>query len=816
MVGVNHSGARWAGALVCVVLGAALQVQQSTVWPVATYAGGVGAALCLWVALSHRPAGRVPQWLGGLLAGLLLGGGVAGLQAHQRLGERLDPALEGRDLVVSGTIAGLPRHDVGVSRFVFEPQEAWLDDKAVMLPRRILLSWHAGFDGRELNAGPGPELKAAQRWRLHVRLRRPHGALNPHGFDFELWMFEQGLGATGYVRSGHTAQAQLLAAPGGHWVQRARQWVRDRIEAAVPDARSAGVLSALVVGDQAAIDRDDWDIFRITGVAHLMSISGLHVTMFAWIVGLLLRRLWAWQPRWGLRVAAPVAARWGGLIAALAYAVFSGWGVPAQRTVWMLAVVVLVAQSGRRWPWPMVLAAAAALVCLLDPWAVLQPGFWLSFVAVAVLMAADAGPWAAASLEPSMAGSRLAGWLRRWRGTAMAGLRTQWVATLGLAPLSLVFFQQVSLVGLLANLVAIPLVTLVVTPAGILGVMVPGAWPLAAWLVEQLSALLAMLARWPWAQWTTAAAAPWAMACGLVGGALLTLPLPWRVRVLALPLVWPLLWPLVDRPSPGTYELLALDVGQGTAVLVRTARHTLLYDAGPQYSRDSDAGRRVVVPALQALGEQRLDLLMLSHRDADHVGGVRAVLQRYPDTPVSSSLEPGHPLRAGMALHRRCEAGQSWVWDGVRFSVLHPGPHDAAPPLKPNQVSCVLRIEAAGQVALLAGDIERGEEARLVAAQGQALASQLLLVPHHGSRTSSTAPFLAAVRPQVAVFQAGYRNRFGHPAADVLSRYERHGIAVVTTAQCGAYRWQGGQGRCERDLRRRYWHHGAVEPQGAP
>ena len=816
MVGVNHSGARWAGALVCVVAGVAAQVQQSALWPVVAYAGAVLTALCLWAGLVRWPAGLVRQWLGGVLAGLLLGGGVAGLQAHHRLGDRLDPALEGRDLIVTGTIAGLPRHDVGVSRFVFEPEDARLGDEAVVLPSRILLSWYAGMEDRELLAGPGPELKAAQRWQLRVRLRQPHGAFNPHGFDFELWLFEQGLGATGYVRSGRSAQAQRLAPPAGHWVQRARQRVRDDIEEAVGDERSAGVLSALVVGDQSAIDRDDWDLFRITGVAHLMSISGLHVTMFAWVVGLLLRRLWAWQPRWGLRLAAPVAARWGGLIAALGYAVFSGWGVPAQRTVWMLAVVVLVAQSGRRWPWPMVLAAAAALVCLLDPWAVLQPGFWLSFVAVAVLMAADGGRWAAASLEPSVAGSRLAGWLRRWRGAAVAGLRTQWIASLGLAPLSLVFFQQVSLVGLLANLMAIPLITLVVTPAGILGVVLPGAWPMAAWLVEQFSAVLGLLARWPWAQWTTAAAAPWAMACGLAGGALLTLPLPWRVRALALPLICPLVWPLADRPLPGSYDLLALDVGQGTAVLVRTARHTLLYDAGPQYSRDSDAGRRVVVPALQALGERRLDLLMLSHRDADHVGGVRAVLARYPDTPVSSSLEPDHPLRSDMVAHRRCEAGQSWVWDGVHFSVLHPGPHDAAPPLKPNQVSCVLRIEAQGRVALLAGDIERGEEARLVASQGEALAAHLLLVPHHGSRTSSTPPFLAAVRPEVAVFQAGYRNRFSHPAADVLSRYQRHGIAVITTARCGAYRWTEGQGRCERDLRRRYWHHGVVEPQGAP
>lgn len=812
-----HSGARWMGLLPAIVGGAAWQLQQASLWSGGLHAGFVAVALALWwVAAGPWCRGNGWQAACGVAAGLLLGAGAAGLQAQARLAERLDPVLEGRDLIVTGVVASLPRHQPGSLRFVIAPEQALLDGQPVRVPPRLLLSWYAGHGAQELDASPGGELKAGQRWELAVRLRQPHGGLNPHGFDFELWLFEQGIGATGHVRSGRHRLARLLDLRAGQPLQRMRQQVRDAVEEAVPDGRAAGVLAALVVGDQSAIDREDWDLFRVTGVAHLMSISGLHVTMFAWGVAGLTRRLWARRPAWGLRLPAPVAARWGGLVAAAGYAAFSGWGVPAQRTVWMLAAVVVLAQWRRRWPWSLVLAAAAAVVALADPWALLQPGFWLSFVAVAILMASEGSRWATATLEAAPAAGRLTAWMARWRSVLAAGWRTQVLATVGLAPLTLVFFQQVSLVGLAANLVAIPLVTLLVTPLAMAGVIWAPVWALAASCVQALCAWLGWLATWPWAQWTTAAVPMGVAAAGLAGGWLMTLPLPWRLRLLGLPLLWPLLFPPAARPAPGQFELLAADVGQGTAVLVRTAGHTLLYDAGPLYGRDSDAGQRVVLPLLQALGERRIDLLMLSHRDADHVGGAGAVLQQYPATPVSSSLEPGHPLLAAMASHQRCQAGQDWTWDGVRFTVLHPGAGDQSPPLKPNQVSCVLRVEAGGRVALLAGDIERGEEARLVRDQAEALAADLLVAPHHGSKTSSTAGFLAAVDPRIAVFQAGYRNRFGHPSAEVLRRYEGRAVEIITTARCGAFRWSGGVGGCERDRRRRYWHHGLATHQGAP
>jgi competence protein ComEC len=798
-------------------------------------AAGLGLALAglLWLVW---PARWPPGWRAGCaglacaLAGLL----IADAQAGQRLRQTLPDAWEGRDLRLTGVVATLPQTGPQGVRFVLEVDADSLDpppgmDRAA-LPRRLALAWytawgHAAAGPASVPAVPAvPVVRAGERWRLTVRLRRPHGLFNPHGFDRELSLFEQGVRATGSVRRG-----ERLEAAAGQPVQRWRQWVRDGIEARVPDPRAAGVLTALAVGDQGAIEPGDWDIFRSAGVAHLMSISGLHVTMFAWLAAALIGWAWRRSARAVCWCPAPRVARWGGLAAALAYAVFSGWGVPAQRTVWMLAVVTLLWQGGRRWPWPWVLLAAATVVTAGDPWALLQPGFWLSFMAVALLMISPA-PGEPLRARPPAGGGW--GW-RAWQAgreagravgrAAREGLRTQWVATWGLAPLSLVFFQQVSVVGLAANLVAIPLVTLLITPLALVGAAWPAAWSLGAWLVQQLSQLLGLLASWPAAVWTVAVAPGWAQAAGLLAGGLWMARLPWPLRALALPLVLPLLWPAASTPPPGHFELLAADVGQGTAVLVRTQRRVLLFDAGPTYSRESDAGRRVLLPLLQALGHARLDRLVLSHRDTDHVGGAPALLGGLPIDSLWSSIEPRHAVQlqadALGVPSQRCEAGQSWQWDGVRFDVLHPPAADYARPLRPNALSCVVRVQgASGASALLTGDIEKAQEAALVAAQGEALASTVLVVPHHGSGTSSTPDFLAAVRPAVAVVQAGHRNRFGHPAPQVLKRYEGQGIPVRSSPRCGAWRWRSEApveaARCERDLRRRYWHAGNAAPAG--
>ena len=384
---------------------------------------------------------------------------------------------------------------------------------------------------------------------------------------------------------------------------------------------------------------------------------------------------------------------------------------------------------------------------------------------------------------------------------------------MGLAPLSLIFFQQLSLVGFAANLLAIPVVTLLITPLALLGVLLPPLWSLGAAVVSALEAVLAGMAATPVAVWHAAAAPPWAVAAGLLGAVVAVLPWPWRLRALALPLMLPLLAPPVARPAPGSVELLGADIGQGTAVVLRTATHTLLFDTGPAWGPPGvDAGERVLVPLLRALGERRVDTLVLSHRDSDHTGGAASLAQALPVATLVSSLEAGHPLRA-LAPHRPCTAGQRWRQDGVDFEFLHPGAATlaaATPARRANTLSCVLRVQAAGGAsALLTGDIEAAQEAALVREAAARLRSTVLWVPHHGSRTSSTADFIAAVAPRVAVVQAAHRSRFGHPAPAVMARYAAAGVPVIATPACGAWRWRStaAAGVCTRDQGRRYWHH---------
>lgn len=803
-------------------VGAALQLREAALQATSVYAACVlfGVLLLIPVLVVRR------HWVMGVCAAMglvLLAFGTTGGRASLRLAQALPPTLEARDLQLTGVVASLPQRTSNGLRFRFEVEQATLGGTAVELPSLVSLGWYYGFDDDAAPSAAQRELRAGQRWRFTVRLRQPHGLANPHGFDQELRWFEDGVRATGSVRD---ASAPLLIdRSAAHPVERLRQRMRDAIEAAVPDMRAAGVLTALAVGDQSAIEREDWELFRRSGISHLVSVSGIHVTMFAWLAGMAIGAGWRRSVRAMTWAPTPTAVLWGGFAAALAYAVFSGWGVPAQRTVWMLGTVTLLRSAGLRWPWLLVLLTAATVVTVVDPWALLQPGFWLSFAAVGLLMASgdvrtmtpeinDSDPEASAPARPPI-------WRRaivKLRGHVNGGLRTQLIATFGLAPLTLVFFQQLSLVGLAANLVAIPLITLVVTPLALLGCIVPALWTAAAAVVSMLTGWLSWLAGSPDVLWSVGVAPWWAQAAGLLAAALLVMPLPWRLRVLALPLVWPLLLPPRELPPVGQFELVAADVGQGTAVLVRTRGHLLVYDSGPQYSSDADAGQRVLVPLLRARGDHRIDTLMLSHRDTDHVGGASSLLEGLPVDELTSSIEDTHPLRLQARQQgipaRRCEAGQRWEWDGVRFEVLHPAAGDYALALRSNAMSCVLRVQGAGEgvgSVLLTGDIEREQEIRLLREQPEALRSEVLIVPHHGSKTSSTAAFLDAVAPRVAVFQAGHLNRYGHPAEQVLARYRERGIARIDTPSCGAWTWRSGSEAgalsavCERAEARRYW-----------
>ena len=816
------------------LFGVALQLQQATrASPELTLACGLLAMVLLFVLHGVRRASLslfnqrtrlqlALQWGLVFLAMLLTGWASTQWRASRFEAQALSPDLQGKDLVLTGRVAAMPQRSEAGLRFRFDVDSAQYQGQAVNVPPSIYLGWYSGrgasatplvnddpASDETAEAGGRPpakssDLVAGQQWRLTARLKAPHGASNPHGYDFELWLWEQGLQATGYVRDGpRDATPTLLQSTWQHPLEQARQRVRDAIflqlvpsdQAGSERARWAGVVAALVVGDQQAIDRADWDVFRATGVAHLMSISGLHVTMFAWLSAMGLAWLWRRSTRLCLSFPAQNAGLWGGLVLALLYALFSGWGVPAQRTIGMLATASALRAVGKHWPWPLVWLFICAVVVAWDPWALLQAGFWLSFVAVGILFASATGENNAVSAS------------RGWRARVRAFFREQGVITLALAPLTLLLFGQVSIIGLVANAAAIPWVTAVITPLSMAGVVYAPLWNCAAWAVQALAWVLAQGAALSWATLSVAQAPLWAGFAGVCGGVLLVMPLPWRLRLLGLPLILPVLLWQAPRPDAGEFELLAVDIGQGNAVLVQTATHALLYDAGPSYSRESDAGHRTLVPLLRAL-DVHLDTVMLSHRDSDHTGGAPAVLAMQPQAQLISSIEDSHPLQAQRPA-QRCLAGQHWVWDGVHFEVLHPRAEHYDAGQKSNAMSCVLRVRNGRSTVLLVGDIERPQEAQLLAADAP-LKADVLLVPHHGSKTSSSPPFVDAVSPTLALVQAGYRNRFGHPAPVVLERYAERGIRVVDSAHCGAAHWQSmapDRVSCQRESGQRYWQH---------
>lgn len=779
-----------AAALVGVPAGAAVQLMQATLWTAQGWAVCAGCALAALIAACGSRRWPGAGWRVAIvffLAAALCSFTATGVRALAYAGHALPQALEGRDLVAVGTIASMPQWTATGQRFEFEV-ESVQGAMGQPLHGPWLLAWYSR--GVEGEGGATEVLRAGDRWRLGLRLRAPHGQLNPHGHDHELQLWDEGLHATGYVLDRPPA---ARISEGGWGLQRLRQHVRDAIFARVADPAQAGVIAALVVGDQRAITRSDWDVFRATGVAHLVSISGLHVTLFAWCAAAMVGAGWRRSQRLSLAWPAQHAGLVGGILFAIGYALFSGWGVPAQRTVWMLVSMALLRLSGRRWPWPLVWLAAMAVVVCIDPWALLQAGFWLSFVAVGILFASGRTEGA------------------HWRRL----LREQAIVTLALAPLTLLLFGQMSLVSLPANLLAIPWVTLVVTPLGMAGVVLAPAWDAAAWAVQAMGWVLCWLAEVPAAVWTSATPPLPLAVIAMAGALLLVLRLPTALRMLGLPLLLPVLLWQTPRPPPGEFEVLAVDVGQGGAALVRTAGHGLLYDTGPRWGPESEAGSRVLVPLLRSLGE-RLDTVVVSHRDSDHSGGADAIRAAQPEAQWWLSYEAPHLGRAA----RPCMAGQAWEWDGVRFEFLHPQPRDyGAAGLRPNAMSCVLRVSAragTGPAVLLTGDIELAQERRLMQdtladpMAAALLRADLLLVPHHGSRTSSSAAFIEAVAPRLAVVQAGWRNRFGHPVATVVQRYGDAGVPVHNTATCGAATWSSMRpdvAVCERERRRRYWHH---------
>lgn len=678
--------------------------------------------------------------------------------AQWALDDRLAPALDGETVWLEGHIAGLPAQSADSVRFELADASA----RRGALPRVLRLSWRGG-----------PALQTGQRWRLAVTLRRPTALLNPAGFDSQAWLLSRRIGATGSVKAG-----ELLAETAGSW----RQPIRQRLQAVDAQGRE-GTLAALILGDTSAVPRDDWQTLQATGTVHLLVVSGQHVGMLAAMVyGLIagLARLGWWPARmpwlpWACGLA---------FAAALGYGLLAGFQVPVRRACIMLGMVLLWRLRYRHlglWlPW----LAAMVLVLLAEPLVSLQPGFWLSFSAVAVLILAFAG--------------RL-GRLRWWQAWG----RAQWCVAIGLLPAMLALGLPVSLTGPLANLVAVPVVSLGVLPAALLGAaLLPlsglgesGLW-LAGGLLNLLFAGLAWLAeRQP--AWLPLGVPAWVWALIMLGAVLVLLPAGIPLR----PLGWPLLALALYPPQPdiatGRVLVTQLDVGQGLAVLLRTRQHSLLYDAGPRQG-DSDMGERVVVPVLRHFGLRTLDLMVLSHAHLDHTGGAGAVSRALPVGRVIGGETAGLPA----ALNARpCQSGAQWQWDDVQFSLWR-----WADARDSNPASCVLLVEARGERLLLVGDIDAAAEQALINS-GLRVDAHWLQSPHHGSRTSSSKAFVQQVRPQGVLISRGQGNGFGHPHPTVMGRYRALRIVPYDNAELGALSIElGAYGKLSAQReQRRFW-----------
>jgi competence protein ComEC len=692
--------------------------------------------------------------------------------AMDRLADRLPESLEGTDIPVKGIIADLPEQDERRTRFDFIVTES-----TQKLPSTLRLSWYY----------PDQPIKAGQHWSFSVKLKRPHGSLNPGGFDYERWLFTEGVGATGYVRS---SPKPVLLGRDSAWSSIAvwRQSITDRLSLTLSDRPNIALIKALTIGDGNSITQNQWDVFRKTGTTHLVVISGSHVGLVAGLVYFLVLKLWAWTGllAWSPHRVAAVAA----MLVAVFYAGLAGFSVPAQRSVIMLTIVMfaIILQRNTR-PFN-TLAVALFAVCAVDPLAVLSAGFWLSFLAVSVIVYAVAG-----RLGKS--------------GYIFEVIKINWVTSVGLAPLLLLFFQQVSLISPLANFIAVPVISLLVVPLSLLAVLVMDGSPLLAsklfiiadTALQALWWLLARLAELPLATISHAQPSVWALVFAIPGILLLLAPRGIPARWLSLVMFLPLVFTPPEKPETGSIKMTLLDVGQGLSAVVQTANHWLVYDTGAKFSAESDMGQSALLPFLRLQGADRVDKLIISHGDNDHIGGAASLMRGIPTEQVLTSV----PQQLSEYSPGMCATGQSWIWDKVRFTVL--SPQHAF--VSENENSCVLKIQSEQGAVLLTGDIEALAESWLIETYGKNLNANVLIAPHHGSKTSSTIGFLQAVKPEYVLIPAGYRNQFDHPHHDVLQRYQQIKAKWFNSADSGAItiNVRGGSWIVQslRDTESRYW-----------
>lgn len=699
--------------------------------------------LCLVTFICYRKI-----WILGFIVGLLW----CAYQAQFAIENKLAADAPLKVSQVQGLIASIPETYPDHISFEF------LQD-APSLPRKIKLSWYFP---------PEHTPKAGERWQLTVKLKPPFGMMNPGGFDYEKWLFSQGIGATGYIKK--AADNQRLAKSKYWQINDWRFQLQQHIQSIIPTASQLPLIVGLAIGQRDDISQSQWQVLRQTGTSHLMAISGLHIGLAAGLGFYLISGLWRYTPFNTLRIPAHRIGAVGGLTVAIFYACLAGLSIPTQRALVMISLAMLALCLKRQLYPSHILSLACILVLLINPFALLSAGFWLSFAAVAIILLC---------------------FTQHFPAIKLAWLKIHFLMALGLIPLLILFFNDVSLISPIANLIAIPLVSVLVVPLIILAMIVlPMSSSLAAillyaadFLLNILWHILSFLSDLSFASWTTPVY-PWPLLFMLLLAILFVLlPRGHPGKYLVLVFLIPVLFYESERPDTGDFYLTVLDVGQGLASVIETKHHTLIFDTGPRYSESFNTGEAVVVPFLRYRAIDHIDTLLISHGDNDHIGGLHGIINNIAVDKVMASQSITN------IDTRLCKAGQHWQWDEVEFTVLQPFPAQAG---SENERSCVLRVHGKNLSALLPGDIEKHGEQALVQHYGEELKSDILLVPHHGSRTSSSQPFIDAVSPKYAVFSVGFHNRYGFPVQDIVQRYTTVESEILRTDWNGAILFRNG------------------------
>lgn len=718
-------------------------------------------------------------WLIGLALGLIYGS----LSASTFNDSILPESLNNQVFSIAGRIQGIPTRNDRIWRLEFIPEAIDLTAEQIAfyksdsyLPKKIRLSYYGN---------PEKPFVSGEWLSLEAKLKRPHGLMNFGLFDYQRWLIGQSYSATGYIKKlvNRSGPKGSLAA-----VDAYRSYLSNFIEHS--GVRHSGVQSALIVGDRQGISLELMELFVETGTVHLMVISGLHIGFVA-AIGFFLSR-WAISLIAVTRIWSPInslnSVRWASICAlffAFCYSAAAGFSIPTIRALVMLAAILLPKVFYlKASPW-WGLCLALALVALIEPRAVLQNGFWLSFCAVVLIFISI--KWQGNSIESS-----------RIKGNPVFSLmRIQLIFLFGFSTTLLMIQGQINLASFLANMIAVPMTGLIIVPLEMLAVLLFQIkaeyavliWDMAGRVIELEIWLLELLNKHFEFVLVRTSIPIYLGVMAAIAGLMFFGLSKHHHRAVAIACILPAFVPLPAKES--LLEVRVFDVGQGLSLLVRQPGYSLIYDLGPRFSDSFDSGANILVPSLSQIGINQIDDLIISHPDSDHIGGYKGLVAKKPASRVWIGRKSENTR---IAHESACIAGRNWQVGAVMYEFISPVSDDPGPDTESdNDRSCVLKITLGQQVILLPGDISAGVERILAREQrfvrGVDDSVVLLIAPHHGSKTSSSEELIESAAPEYVVFSAGYMNRFGHPHVDVVNRYKQSGAKIYSTFKEGMIRF---------------------------